>query len=290
MSDGWMEQKYKVVIFGTDQTITSVGQQCWGLEEAQAVIRPLKRGLYSFISISEMLLTVNADIIFPDCQTYYDIRQQIVNLKEQLEESEQVASQELQHLNWETERLTAKQSDLAEQKKTKEREAAVLTIGGAVEMDQTTDAVRRAKREVDSCSSQVRSYSDKVSDCSSSISKAQRDIRETDSKIHETNAKLQDMSVRRRLAADLQSKLRHTVHQLGLLYGVGSVTEFHTRRLIMRKPVMELMEEMTTVLSQVFRSELLHAEGLSSLMWHMRVNLDQLNALTDTSQPFSDYY
>ncbi|KAG7222251.1 hypothetical protein INR49_016409 [Caranx melampygus] len=181
----------------------SVGQQCWGLEEAQAVIRPLKRGLYSFISISEMLLTVNADIIFPDCQTYYDIRQQIVNLKEQLEESEQVASQELQHLNWETERLTAKQSDLAEQRRRKSVRA-VLTIGGAVEMDQTTDAVRRAKREVDSCSSQVRSYSDKVSDCSSSISKAQRDIRETDSKIHETNAKLQDMSVRRRLAADLR--------------------------------------------------------------------------------------
>ncbi|XP_018517648.1 uncharacterized protein LOC108873819 [Lates calcarifer] len=107
-----------------DQTISwgSVEQQLELKDLAQAVIGPLKRGLCSFNNVLEMLLSIDADIVLPGCPTFSDVRSEIVNMKQQMEESEQVATNKLHCLDEETERLTAEQSLLAEQKKQRESE------------------------------------------------------------------------------------------------------------------------------------------------------------------------
>ena len=102
------------------------------------------------------------------------------------------------------------------------------------------------------------------------------------SKIHETKAKLRGVSVKREVVADVQAKMRGAVHQLGLLCGVGSVAELQTRRLILLEPVMKVMEEMTTALGQITGDDLLHTEGIKSLMWDMKKNQDKLKQLADT--------
>ncbi|XP_018517714.1 uncharacterized protein LOC108873868 [Lates calcarifer] len=106
-----------------DRTIScgSVEQQLELKDLAQAVIGPLKRGLCSF-NVLEMLLSIDADIVLPGCPTFSDVRSEIVNMKQQMEESEQVATNKLHCLDEETERLTAEQSLLAEQKKQRESE------------------------------------------------------------------------------------------------------------------------------------------------------------------------
>ena len=86
------------------------------------------------------------------------------------------------------------------------------------------------------------------------------------SKIHETKAKLRGVSVKREVVADVQTKMRRAVHQVGLLCGVGSVAELLTRRLILLEPVMKVMEEMTTALGQITGDDLLHTEGIKNLM------------------------
>ncbi|XP_023273570.1 uncharacterized protein LOC111663570 [Seriola lalandi dorsalis] len=335
----------------------SVGQQqCQLRELVQAVLQPLKKGLCSFNNVSEMLLSVNGDMVLPGSKQFRDIRQQIENMKQQMQASEEVAKTELQRLDWETEHLTAMQSDLARQKKKKEgelqnlktkleshrsslasyREAletekrnlvsaedtlssmrrrrdeaetmrnvgiglmfipfvgwipgATLAIIGESEMNEASDAVRTAKREVNSCESQVESYSDKVSKYESQISQAQRDIKETDNKIHETDAKLRDMSVQRQVVADFQNKMRRAVHQLGKLSGVGSVAELQTRHQILLAPVIRVMEEMTTALSQITGDELLHTQGIKTLIWDMKRNHNKLKELPGTSETLNDYY
>ncbi|XP_050924580.1 uncharacterized protein LOC108873624 isoform X2 [Lates calcarifer] len=198
----------------------SVEQQLELKELAQAVIGPLKRGLCSFNNVSQMLLSIDADIVLPGCPTFRDVRSEIVNMKQQMEESEQVATNKLHCLDEETERLTAEQSLLAEQKKQRESElknlktqlesyrsslksytealeterrnlrsaedtldglrkrrdnaetvrnvgigvsfipivgwvvGPAMIVGGAIEMSEVSDAVDRAKKEVENCESQ----------------------------------------------------------------------------------------------------------------------------------------
>ena len=90
------------------------------------MIEPLKSGLHSFNIVSDMLLSVNADIVLPGCRTFNKIRQEIKNMKQQMEKSELVAGNELQRLDWETERLTAEQSHLGNQRKQREGELETL--------------------------------------------------------------------------------------------------------------------------------------------------------------------
>ncbi|XP_049460800.1 tropomyosin-like isoform X2 [Epinephelus fuscoguttatus] len=89
---------------------------------AQAVIGPLKSGLQSFNTVTDLLLSVNADIVYPGCQTFDEIRREIESMKQKLERSEQVAKQELLKLDGDTERLTAEQSWLAKEKQKREGE------------------------------------------------------------------------------------------------------------------------------------------------------------------------
>ncbi|XP_024121107.1 uncharacterized protein LOC112142085 [Oryzias melastigma] len=89
---------------------------------------PLLKGLHSLNTLSEMLLSINSDIVLPGCQTFDDIRQEIEEMKQHLEESEQIAVRELQHLDEETESLTAEQSHLENQKKRREGELEDLKL------------------------------------------------------------------------------------------------------------------------------------------------------------------
>lgn len=89
---------------------------------AQAVIVPLKNGLQSFNNVSEILLQVKENMVLPETQTFRDIRREMLNMKQQMETSESVATRELQRLDGQTESLTAEQGRLARQKQQKECE------------------------------------------------------------------------------------------------------------------------------------------------------------------------
>ena len=143
---------------------------------------------------------------------------------------------------------------------------AVMVGVGQTDMNQASHAVDGANKEVENCESQVSSYSDKVSECKSLIDEAVCVIEEADNKICEMEAKRRGVSVQREVVADVQAKMRNTVHQLGLLCGVGSVAELQTRRQILLEPVMKVMEEMTTALGQITGEDLLHTEGIKNLM------------------------
>ncbi|XP_024136555.1 uncharacterized protein LOC112151738 [Oryzias melastigma] len=92
----------------------------------RAVLVPFKNGLTSFNHLSEMLLSVDADIVLPGSQTFDNIRQEILKMNMYLEKSEEIASKELQSLDKETEHLTVTQGNLESQKKEMEGRLANL--------------------------------------------------------------------------------------------------------------------------------------------------------------------
>ncbi|XP_049893651.1 tropomyosin alpha-4 chain-like [Epinephelus moara] len=325
---------------------------------AQAVIGPLKSGLESFNTVTDLLLSVNADIVLPGCQTFDEIRREIESMKQELERSEQVAKQELLKLDGDTERLTAEQSWLAKEKQKREGElqnyrielkshqeslernqeklrqarcrvreaeetydnmsrrrdeaqikrdvgiglmaipilgwiAGSVLIGvGQVDMDQASNLMESARSEVREFESQEETFSRNVSEYGSKISQTQVNIQTTDDRIRQTEASLKDLSKKREVVADIQAKTRQAVRQLGRLSGVGSAAELQTRRLILLEPVMKVMEEMTSALGQITGDQLLHSEGIQSLMWDMRENREKLLQLADTRDTHSDddYY
>ncbi|XP_008309784.1 uncharacterized protein LOC103379862 isoform X2 [Cynoglossus semilaevis] len=140
------------------------------------------------------------------------------------------------------------------------------------EQEQMSEAVNKAKEEVKRCKSQIERYTEKVAEYKSKIHKAECDIHSANVKIHDSEATLRDVSVKRRIIADVQEKLRCAIVQLEQLGAVGSVAELQTRYLIMVEPLMKVMEEMTTVLGQISGGDLLHREGILYLMNNIKRN------------------
>ncbi|TWW79816.1 hypothetical protein D4764_10G0008460 [Takifugu flavidus] len=157
-------------------------------------------------------------------------------------------------------------------------------------LDQASGAVDTARSEVDSYESLVTEFCNKVSEFQSLISKAEGEIQDVDHKIHQTDANLRDLSGRREVVADVQSKMRRVVNQLGVLSGVGNVAELQTRHLVLLEPVMKVMEEMTTALGRITGEELLNTEGIKSLLGRMKRNQEQLKCLVDAKQGADDEY
>ena len=128
-------------------------------ELAQAVIGPLKSGLHSFNNVLDMLLSVNADIVLPGCRTFNKIRQEIKNMKQQMEKSELVAGEELQRLDGETVRLMAEQSDLANQRKQSESELEKCKTqleSHRSSLESYNEALRTEKRNLESAEDTLR--------------------------------------------------------------------------------------------------------------------------------------
>ncbi|KAG7225312.1 hypothetical protein INR49_014609 [Caranx melampygus] len=283
----------------------SAGQHVELRRLAQALIVPLKSGLSSFNTVSGILLSIKADMVLPGCQTFDDVRRHILNTKQQMEESEHRAKAELQQVDRATETLTAEQTletergnlqtaenTLSDMRAKRDEAQRIRDIGigavmvgvGQVDMDRASEAADTARQEVANCESQVNSYSNQVQHYNSLIGQAQCDITAADNKIHETDAKLRDMSVKRGVVADIQDKMRRAVTHLALLSGVGSVVELQTRRLILLEPVMKVLEQMTSILGQISGNELLHSEGILSLMEDMKMNHRNLKELADTNK------
>lgn len=159
-----------------------------------------------------------------------------------------------------------------------------------MELDQACDAVDIARREVDNCWAEISFYQDKVSKFQTLISNAEDKVQDADRKLDQMWANLCALSRRRGLVADVQNKVRRAVNQLGLLCGVATVAELQTRRLVLLRPVMTMMEEMTPALARITGEGLLNTEGIRSLMGCMKKNQEKLNQLARARQSADDEY
>lgn len=158
-------------------------------------------------------------------------------------------------------------------------------------MNQASTAIRAARGEVEQCEAQVRLYRDKMSECQSQMSGVKCKIQEADDNIYRAAAELRALSGRREAVAVVQVKMRSVVHHLGVLSGVGSVAELHTRRQVLVEPVVKVMEEMTTALGRITGEQLLNTEGVRALVERMKSNQQQLQQLVGAAHRTNlDYY
>ncbi|TWW54479.1 hypothetical protein D4764_0277550 [Takifugu flavidus] len=308
---------------------SSVGSQDRELRKvAQAVIIPLKSGLQSFNKVSEILLSVHADMVLPDTQTFDDIRRQILNMEQQLESSEKKAAEELQDVDRQTEVLTADQGRLARLKQEKQLELDKLQkqLGSyRSSLETYKDALNTQRRNLESAKETLENMRKKrdeaetmrnvglgllaipfvgwavgsglaiggaidMDQASGAVDTARSELNVKSKMLTTKFINLRDLSGRREVVADVQNKMRRVVNQLGVLSGVGNVAELQTRHLVLLEPVMKVMEEMTTALGRITGEELLNTEGIKSLLGRMKRNQEQLKCLVDAKQGADDEY
>ncbi|RVE59352.1 hypothetical protein OJAV_G00187470 [Oryzias javanicus] len=131
----------------------------------QAVLEPLENGLLSFNRLSEMLLSMNADIIYRRCQTFDDFRQEVQKMEKHLNESEQRAGEELEQLDEKTETLTVDKFNL--ERKRKQQEAELARLKTCVDSHKSTlkhctEARDAEKRNLESAKKTLKEMEDRV--------------------------------------------------------------------------------------------------------------------------------
>uniref|UniRef100_A0AAY4ET87 Uncharacterized protein n=1 Tax=Denticeps clupeoides TaxID=299321 RepID=A0AAY4ET87_9TELE len=200
-------------------------------------------------------------------------------------------SRELRKLDVETERLTAEQRDIEEQKKQREGEIETFKItllSHKNSLEQYTQALETERRN-------LKTAKDTLEDMRQKRDHAQtvRDVGiglfaipivgwiagKAETRILELKVKLDSVSLKRGMVADIQAKVRKADHQVGVLCGVGSCVELQTRHLILLEPVMKVMEEMISALGRITGEDLLNGEGLTGLMSHMKMNHEKFKQL-----------
>ncbi|KAL7826679.1 hypothetical protein AOLI_G00318880 [Acnodon oligacanthus] len=167
-----------------------------------------------------------------------------------------------------------------------------MMIGGGVEIDQASRAVSVAEEEVRNSESQVEKYRSKVSEYKQKISQTESNIKQKRDKVEQIRNKTQKVKEQRRAVADFQEKVRKAVHVLGGLSGKARVAEIQTRRFILQKPVMKVMEDLMKAAGEITGNQLLSAEGIPKLLSEIKENKRKLAAIcaSASSAEHEGYY
>ncbi|XP_037394498.1 uncharacterized protein LOC108433469 isoform X2 [Pygocentrus nattereri] len=154
-----------------------------------------------------------------------------------------------------------------------------MAIGGAIEIDEASNAAEVAEEEMRSFESQVEKYRRKVSENKQKISQTESNIKQKCDEVEQIRHKTQKVKEQREAVADFQKKVREAVHVLSGLSGKARVAEAQTRRFILQKPVMKVMEDLMKAAGEITRNQLLSAEGIPKLINEIKENNRKLAAI-----------
>ncbi|XP_062842954.1 uncharacterized protein si:dkey-85k15.6 [Trichomycterus rosablanca] len=220
-----------------------------------AVIVPLKDGISSLSRVYQALVDADIDPVSGKCFNYDYIRTQIVQVQQNMEQSEQAASTELRFLDKRLESLIKDEAkhelDMAVTK------CLGMLIGGGIE-GQALDAIKMAKEEVKKCEDLIKKYRSKVSDYEIKIFQTKQSIVQKNDKLEKIYKDIQQMKKQKEVLAEFQYKVRRAVHLLGVLSARTSVAERQTRRFILQEPVIRVIEEVISVTKEITEIEFLN--------------------------------
>ncbi|KAI4883603.1 hypothetical protein NFI96_014292 [Prochilodus magdalenae] len=242
-----------------------------------AAIVPLEDGFYSNNRVYEALINGDVDPITGQCSNYNYIREHIVEAQQSLEKSEHMAARELTSLDRHIEILTRDQAKLEQEMRDTRR--PIMLAAGGVELDQALHAVREAEEEVRNSESQMEKFKSNMSKYQSEIHQVEQDIRQKHDKVERIHEEIQRVKEKRETVAEFQQNVRRTVHILSVLSGKISVAECQTRRFILQKPVMKVMEDLMKSAEDIAGNQLLCNEGMLSLINAMKENSGKLAAI-----------
>lgn len=155
----------------------------------------------------------------------------------------------------------------------------VLVIGSVMEMNEASIALKIAEEELQKFKKQVETYTSKVSDHKFKICLTDRNIRKMDQKLTRIRNQIDMLRKQRQSLADLQQKVRRSVHVLSILNGQVNVLEQHTRVYILYEYVLQVMEEVMQTAEEITGNELLCDTEVLRLVKKMRQNNRHLRAI-----------
>ncbi|KAK3558636.1 hypothetical protein QTP86_022957 [Hemibagrus guttatus] len=154
-----------------------------------------------------------------------------------------------------------------------------LVIGSVIEKKQASEALKIAEKELQEFKKQVETYTSKVSDHKFKIFLTDRNISKMDQKLTGIRNEIRVLKKQRRSLAELQVKVRRSVHVLSILSGQVNVLEQHTRMFILYENVLEVMEEVMQTAEEITGNELLCDTEVLRLVGKMRQNNRHLRAV-----------
>ena len=112
------------------------------------------------------------------------------------------------------------------------------------------------------------------------------------SDLEQIRNKIQKVKEQREAVAEFQKKVRKAVHVLSGLSGKARVAETQTRRFILQKPVMKVMEDLMKAAGEITGNQLLSAEGIPKLISEIKENNRKLAAICASASSAEDegYY
>ncbi|KAI4896569.1 hypothetical protein NFI96_024821 [Prochilodus magdalenae] len=157
----------------------------------------------------------------------------------------------------------------------------IMIATGEEELEQASYAVRAAEEEVRNYESQMEWFKSKVYKYESEIYQVEQGISQKHDEVERIHEEIQRVKEQREMIAEFQQKVRRTVHILSVLSGKISVAESQTRRFILQKPVMKVMEDLMKSAEDIAGNQLLCNEGMLSLINAMKENSGKLAAICD---------
>ncbi|KAG7324571.1 hypothetical protein KOW79_012587 [Hemibagrus wyckioides] len=154
-----------------------------------------------------------------------------------------------------------------------------LMIGSVIEMNEASKALKIAEEELQKFKKQVETYTSKVSDHKFKIVQTDRNIRKMDQKLKRILNQIDMLKKQRRSLAELQLKVRRSVHVLSILSGQVNVLEQHTRVYIVYEYVLQVMEEVMQTAEEITGNKLLCDTEVLRLVGKMRQNNRHLRAI-----------
>ncbi|KAF5905979.1 cancer-associated 1 protein-like isoform X2 [Clarias magur] len=136
-----------------------------------------------------------------------------------------------------------------------------------------------AKEEVRKSETQVNKYGSNVPEYESKITQIKCDISQKDEKLKQTREGIWKVKKQIKSVAEFQMKARSAAQLLGVLGGRASVAEYQTRRFILQKPVVKVMEDMIKATEQITGNELLNSNDMPRLISKMKENNQRLAAI-----------
>ncbi|KAI4885609.1 hypothetical protein NFI96_023816 [Prochilodus magdalenae] len=164
----------------------------------------------------------------------------------------------------------------------------IMIASGSAELDQASYAIRAAEEEARKSESQMEMFKSKLHKYQSKIYQIKQDIRQKQDKVERIHEEIQRVKEKRETVAEFQQKVRRTVHILSVLSGKISVAECQTRRFILQKPVMKVMEDLMKSAEDIAGNQLLCNEGMLRLTDAMKENNGKLAAICDLPSDVDD--
>lgn len=158
--------------------------------------------------------------------------------------------------------------------------------------EEASESLKAAEWEKQNYASQMRNHATKVSYYRDIILRTKNEIWQTSQALKAIKIEIDGVQKHLKGTADIQEMVRKVVKLLNVLNGRVTVLEIQTKRIVVWKPVIKIMEEVVKAIVHITENRFLYSNGVPSFVYTLRENVTGMLALcrSPSNSEFDSYY